>query len=295
MARKFIPFPKEEKKRASFSHKELLDAVINISVETAALLCNAQENDIEDVQTIALSLKKQLSVILDNIPQKAIPLPKPDFILSGSTPLNELVKTFDRRIEETPLTGKTESSTFVVTNSRVLENGGMAPPKEWKSITELNLIQSQKDNLIEEMRKLKSEGKVVVKSNFHHKTPLSIQEFTEPFKYLENMHDYNGSFLITLLKSNIDIDNQAATLQVDLKQLKDSCANGDIIILSVYDITGSIHSGEEKKFLLILTFDQLNGILKLDDTIFMNNNKTKLSTRQIEEVKKFCKAKKINL
>jgi hypothetical protein len=178
---------------------------------------------------------------------------------------------------------------------RQLDNGGLAPPKEWKSITEINLKSSEKYNLVEEMRKLKEQGKTINKSNYHYKTPINIEEFTEPFKYMENMHDYNGSFLITLLKSEIEISNQANTLHVDLSAEKDACANGDNIILSVYDITGSTSNGEEKKFLAILSFDKLHGTLKYSHPIFMNGKKCTLSTRQLIEIEKFCKAKKINL
>ena len=158
----------------------------------------------------------------------------------------------------------------------------------------LNLKSSEKYDLVEEMRKLKESGQTVIKSNYHYKPPITIEEFTEPFKYMENMHDYNGSFLITLLKSDVEISNQAATFQVDLKAEKDACSNGENIILSVYDITGSPSNGEEKKFLIILAFDKLYGTLKFSHPIFMNGKKNNLSSRQLSEIEKFCKAKKIN-
>lgn len=179
------------------------------------------------------------------------------------------------------------------TDDRSLENGGMAPPKQWKSITELNLKATVMDSIVEEMRRMKDEGKTISKSSFHHKSPLTIEEFTEPFKFLEKVNDYNGSFLVTLLKSDMDISNQAATFQIDLSKERDACLKGDLIILSMFDILGSVSNKEEKKFITILNFDKLNGTLKAGRSIFMNDKNYQLSTRQKAELNKFFNTKKI--
>lgn len=263
---RFIPFDKQKKEaQVQTFDNDLLNLAIAISLESSKLLECVSNKDSANSINFATQLKQKLEQIISKMPAQKI--------MSASF-INDTIK------EEL---------------DRVLNNGGLAPPKEWKSITEISLKNSEKNNLVEEMRKLKEQGKTINKSTYHHKNPINIEEFTEPFKYMENMHDYNGSFLITLLKSDMEISNQANTLQIDLSLEKDACANGDRIILSVYDITGSASIGEEKKFLIVLLFDKLLGTLRYGYPIFMNEKKHSLSTRQTVEIEKFCKAKKINL
>lgn len=284
MQSQFIPFYNiEQTKKSETPKNELLTHAISISVESGKLLEDVFSNKIEDIKKKSLKLRESLDLLIKEIDKPIEINYGTQTIYSGDTS-----QYYNKEIEVSKVTHDEFNK------SRVLNNGGLRPPKEWKSITEINLKNSEKNNLIEEMRRLKDNGINISKSNFHHKQPISIEEFTEPFKYVENMHDYNGSFLITLLKSEIEINNHAFTFQVDLSEQKKAYLNGDNIILSVYDITGSPSNGEEKKFLIVLNFDKLNGVLNFSHAIFMNGEKFSFSSRQLNEIGKFCKAKKIN-
>ncbi len=279
---RFIPFGDSKKNITTLDEQrqqELLALAISISVESAKLVENMSLKNVEASKNIAELLKEKIISISEKLKPQKPSLPSGYLAYTGTT--HSMTESFIKDTVKDEL-------------HRALDNGGMAPPKEWRSITDLKLKTSEQHNLIEEMRKLNDKGISVSKSTFHHKSPATIEEFTEPFKYMENMHDYNGAFLITLLKSKAEIANQAATMQIDLSAEENSCAQGDKIILSVYDISGSVSSGEEKKFLITLLFDKLHGTLKFDSTIFMNGKKVRLSSRQLIEVDKFCKAKKIN-
>jgi hypothetical protein len=107
------------------------------------------------------------------------------------------------------------------------------------------------------------------------------------------MSNYSGPFLVSLLKSEIEINNEASKFQLDLSNEKQKCSQGEILILSIYDISGSSSSGEEKKFLVILKFDTLNGTLEWGYPIFHGRKKLELSNRQKFEIEKFCQSKKI--
>lgn len=309
-ANRFIPFGQPEKEDKT-SDGELLKLAITLSAESGKLLESISNKDNVNSRVITAQLKQTLEQIISKLPStQASNVPTSGYVaITGTTTSHEFKNLkqsqYPEFVKDVIKKSLQEKEEEFLQNSltrqmekkfdRHLDNGGLAPPQEWKSITEINLKASEKYNLVEEMRKLREQGKTIHKSNYHYKTPINIEEFTEPFKYLENMHDYNGSFLITLLKSDMEISNQANTLQVDLKSEKDACTNGDCIILSVYDITGSTSLGEEKKFMILLSFDKLHGTLKYSHPIFMNGKKCNLSTRQLVEVEKFCKAKKINL
>lgn len=282
MASKFIPFSKylssaEEEFNKSISidkkQQDLMNLAVLLSIDSSKVLEGVSQKNIEDYKKSAFKLKENLDSFLSKIDTAIEPKEDvPETDMSFIEPIVEVKK-----------------------NERVLENGGMAPPKEWKSITELSLKNSEKNNLIEEMRKLSAQGKTIEKP-VQKIYSISIEEFTSPFSYLENVHDYNGSFLIRLLKSPIEIDNEATNFKVDLSKEKKACTNGDLIILHVCDINSSLLDGEEKKFLIPLSFDKLNGILKCnrqDEILFYNNKKHKLSNKQLIELQKFCTAKKI--
>lgn len=282
MASKFIPFSKylssdeELSKYLSIdkNQQDLMNLAVLLSIDSNKILEGVSQKNVEDYKKSAIKLKENLDCFLSKIDTTAEDIKEsiPEEDMSFIEPIVEVKK-----------------------NERVLENGGMAPPKEWKTITELSLKNSEKNSLIEEMRKLSTQGKTIEKP-VQKIYSISIEEFTSPFSYLENVHDYNGSFLIRLLKSPIEIDNEANNFRVDLSKEKKACANGDLIILHVCDINSSLLEGEEKKFLIPLSFDKLNGILKCDrqdEILFYNNKKHKLSNKQLIELSKFCLAKKI--
>lgn len=174
-------------------------------------------------------------------------------------------------------------------SKRTLENGGMAPPR---LVNQIDVDDFEKRRLIEEMRQLKAGGHTMQQSQVRHKKPLTIADFTEPFKYLES-NDYNGPFLVSVLKSEFEINNQANVLQIDLSAEIQKCIDGCFVMLSMYDISGSPSKGEEKKFIVVLYFNQFYGELVFDHIIFMNRKKAILSERQKNEIEKFCEFKKI--
>lgn len=284
---------------------DLMNLAVTISIESGKLLEYTSNKDNDNIKLIISGLKQKLESILSKIQSGA---PSNYIAYTGATTNHEfkninhseypgfvskVIKKTIAEKEEEFLTNRQEERWLKKNDERQLDNGGMAPPKEWKSITELNLKASVKNSLIEEMRKLKEQGQTI-SSSLYYKKPVTIEEFTEPFNYIENTNDYNGSLFITLLKTDASISNQASLLKIDLKSEKDKCLNNESIILAVFDIVGSTSKGEEKNFLIILNFDKFNGTLEYSHSMFMSGKQVELSARQQEEARKFCKAKKIN-
>lgn len=172
---------------------------------------------------------------------------------------------------------------------RLLPDGGMAPPKR-KSVSNVELNETEKNRLLREMREMQYKGATITKTK--DKVPLSIPEFTLQFKFLEDMSEFSP-FIITLLKSQIEINVKASELDLTLVDESEKCLNGEIILLYMYDIIGSESAGEKKHFIIKLSFNQILGQLTYDSVIFRANRLDKLSLRQIEELQKFFDAKKI--
>jgi len=177
MASKFIPFSKylssdEELSKyisADNNQQDLMSLAVLLSVDSSKILEGVSQKNIEDYKKAALKLKENLDCFLSKINTTSKEV-------SGDL-IEETDVSFSSYVAKSFL-GQSEPVVEVQKNERVLENGGMAPPKEWKSITELSLKNSEKNNLIEEMRKMNNKGQTIVKSNFHHKLPVSISEFT---------------------------------------------------------------------------------------------------------------------
>ena len=278
--RKHIPFNKqeilEEANKDVNTKTKLTDLSIKFSIESSKLLkaAHAKILDEKTIREIAVDLKKQLDEIVSSIPEESRPL-----MFTGQTNSN-----YFKAAEVAEITEKE------LNRERVLNNGGMAPPKDWKSIVDMSLKPGEKDVILQEMRKLRAQGKTVSISG--HKPVFTMAEFIEPFKYIDN--DYDGPFLSSLLKTTAEIDNISSSLSMDLSKEKQKCEKGECILISIYDISGS-HGVDEKKFILIVNFDQLNGILKYDYPIFVGNKKANLSMRQKFEIEKFLKTKKITI
>jgi hypothetical protein len=206
---------------------------------------------------------------------------------------NKIISSPELEPEKVPAyisyTGKTGMDLFVK-NERLLETGGLKPPaiKDWDN---MNLSFKDEDSLLRELRRMKLKGETISKSNYHSTVPMSIEEFTTPFRFIERVQDYNGPFLINLLKSETEIINNASKININLTTEIEACSNGKAIILSVYDIPGSPSKNEEKAFAIILNFNPLTGDLSYGYT--KSKGTTVLSPRQIEEVKIFCEKKKI--
>ena len=275
--------------------------IISECTNLLEILANQKNSYKGEALNIVFKIQREIELITNSflIDNENVDVPKSH---SGQTSSNQYIYTDplmptyiknaindDLKKQEEKLLEKSRAEASSKLNSRQLPDGGMAPPKFWES----KLSSSVKHNLVEELRKLKATGNVVTKSNFHHKKSSTIEEFTEPFRYIENLNDYNGPFLVNLLKSEAEINNQAAVCQVDLTIEKQKCLNEESIILSVYDIAGSV-SKEEKKFLIILDFDKLYGIIRYRYVLFTGGKALSLSQRQHNEIQNFFKSKKIN-
>lgn len=176
------------------------------------------------------------------------------------------------------------------TVSRELLGGGMAPP-QIKTVSDIDMEFFVKNRLIEEMRRMQKTGEHISPEATLKKKPLSLESLSETFKYLEDVDNYNGSFLINVIKNENEISSFESSMQLDLGAEKLLCKKGDYVLISVYDICSSFSENEAKKFLILFKFDELYGILKSEKIII--ENESSFSLRQVEELKKFCKAKKI--
>lgn len=265
------------------NEQDIIKSAMFIAIESSKLLEEALHYKSLNVDSTSALIRKALN-IKSKLESLINTIPNIDYLSYVSNPIDENLKKKEKDILE-----KSRTNASAKFNNRQLDDGGMAPPKPW----EINLNSSKKSSLVEEMRKMKKQGQVITKSNYHHKANLSFEEFIEPFKYIEDTHDYNGSFLVELLKTEKDIDNQSIIYQTDITSDKQKCINGERLILSIYDLIGNPSKNEEKKFLVVLYFDKLRGTIKYNNIIFMDGKDLNLSERQKVEMGKFCKSKKI--
>lgn len=280
---------------------------ITISDETSYLCLEINKDDIDfsKIKEKLIKIKKESESFLREIGEfenlaserkessKIKKVVKPTEILSSAKDSNDAInQELQRKIAE--LNNKTTSTSYSSSVERILPNGGMAPPKT-KTSSEVNIEFFEQSKLVEEMREMKKNG-ISFNQDFYNKNKnkkIEFKDFAETFKYLEDVKDYNGSFLISVLKSGLEIVLQEGSLELDLTKEKALCENGNALLLSVYDIMGSTLENEQKKFLLLVKFDELYGILKIEKVLFNNNQSFELSKRQKEEMAKFCKIKKL--
>lgn len=318
MSKRFISFKTqqelEQEKIQEALQKEIVGKIVSLCGESAEL-----ENELQNefntytLKRLTSIIQRSTKSIIESINKynvsvaTIVPETKKQIIYSGTAPLSSFVS-----ITGTTGTAKKDIVSSVKSNDdiinqmlqekikkaqegRALDNGGLAPPSTWKSVNDVDLSNTQKKSLVEEMKNLHLKGIAVNKTTFHHKPPITMDEFTEPFKFLENMHDYNGPFIVSLLKNSSDMISQSVVNGFDLTPEIQECNKHKKILISIYDIGASVLKGEEKKFIISLNFDSLNGSLSYDKSIFqMLSNNKKLTSRQIEEVKKFCTSKKVS-
>jgi len=321
MLRKFIPFKteaeKEQEKRQESLKNEIINKIISMCGDSSELENELKnEFNVYTLKRLVTIINKDCDSILKSINQYNVSLntivPKKDnLVLSAEVRFNgfnptigitkenqevsknylDSAKSVDEQINKA-FAEKLKNSQ----QNRVLDNGGLAPPvNNWKSLSQIELSNSDKKNLVEEMKSLHVKGITVNKKTFHHKTPINMEEFTEPFLFLESMHDYNGSFIVTLLRNKLNVSSQAITNGIDLSGEIQNCIDNKNILISIYDINGSTLNNEHKRFAISLSFDSIHGILKYDKAIFSKSSKdSQLTNRQIEEIKKFCNLKKIS-
>lgn len=284
--RKFIPLSDDKEKKDSKNMEALKNAAVSISMQGSIVL-GLIHKDPENY----LELQSQLSLIKDKVEFMLAELRNKnnlsidEFYANNLPKVNTIsnVSTIESFFTSDELDEISHSN-----ESRQLPNGGLAPPKIWDK----DLDSSEKNFILTEARRMHKEGKTIIKHKFQDKLPVSIEEFTESFAYLDNIHDYNGSLLVSLLKNKSEIDSQEINFKVNLEAEKEGCKNGNTLILSVYDIQGSVDI-EQKKFLIVLKFDKNNGQLYFKETLFNKGEYYILSNRQKEEINKFCKIKKI--
>lgn len=322
MPKKFISFKTEEEKKVDDAKKQFLSRIINIPINMWGDVTNLSDEvareekmNIKKIKEFLINIKKDSETFLREIgelenqnsivykketPKEPVKKVKPVDILSSAKASNDAINAeLHRRIAELnskqSTVAPTSYSNYIAENTlvtRALPNGGMAPP-EIKSVADITLGYFEKNKIIEEMRNLRRNGQHAHPVSAFKKKPVDLKEFVETFKYIEDVHDYNGSFLIALLKSDLEITLQETMMQVNLSNEKIACENGDAILLNVYDISGSSLENESKRFLILLKFDEMYGILKPEKIIFTSNQPSQFSDRQIEELEKFCNAKKI--
>lgn len=220
---------------------------------------------------------------------------------------NRDLKTERSILEGNPLMGISKvlpaNSTYTRTDSRTLENGGMAPPvKDWKNLVEDKLDVSQKNVLLRQMKEIYEKGETVTTN-----LPAVIlyEDFSEGFSYLEEPKGYNGAFLVKVLKSIEDIKKEAKALNIDIDKdvrfpsgvmanVLQGCKDSQLILTSVVDINSKTSNGEEKKFLIAFGFNNLTGEVSLSNFLFSGKESKTLSMRQDTELDKFCLIKQIS-
>lgn len=177
----------------------------------------------------------------------------------------------------------------VLEDKRALPNGGLAPMRSWET---KKMNPYLKVDIVSQMRSLYNKGEHAVASN-NNTFCVPVNEFTKPFSYLETIKDYNGSFLVNLLKTENDISKYATDLRINIAQDLVACKQNRKVIVSIFDIVGSASQGEEKKFLLTFNFNPLMGTISLSSILFEGGKNKDLTQRQMEELEKFCNVKKI--
>lgn len=173
----------------------------------------------------------------------------------------------------------------VVSDNRELETGGMKPPaNNWTSYAKnIDISESEKARMKAELRKSLTKNlgleDVVVKDD----GSLKLRDVGAAFGHLEN---YDGSFIVKVLFSEDEIKDTAKTILVDLSSYMSKINKVGIIALSVYDFVSNAQSFTTR-FVVLITFDQMTGVLKFDKAIGPNNQILNLGGKQLEELNNF--------
>jgi len=173
----------------------------------------------------------------------------------------------------------------VVSESRDLETGGMKPPKNnWTSYAkDVDISESEKERMKAELRKKLSKNlgleEVVVKDD----GSLKLKDVAAAFGHLEN---YDGSLVVKVISSEEEIKDTAKTILVDLSSYLNKIKKVGTIALSVYDFISNAQS-HTTRFVVLISFDQMTGVLKFDKAIGPNNQILSLGGKQLEELNNF--------
>lgn len=173
----------------------------------------------------------------------------------------------------------------VVSESRDLETGGMKPPaNNWTSYAKnVDISEEEKARMKAELRKTLTKKlgleDVVVKDD----GSLKLKDVAAAFGHLEN---YDGSLVVKVLSSEEEIKDTKKTLLIDLSSYMNKIKKVDIIALSIFDFISNSQSFTTR-FVVLINFDQMTGILKFDKAIGPGNQVLSLGGKQLEELNNF--------
>lgn len=168
----------------------------------------------------------------------------------------------------------------VVVESRELSSGGMKPPKNnWTSYaSSIEISESEKNRLKQEMAiKL---GLVAEEKIKKRDGSLGLEDVSEAFSFLE---ENDGSFVIKIITDRKEVEELNRTLQINLVEFKNKIAKADMIALSFYDVLANNNLGHSR-FVMLLNFDQMTGVLKLDRILGPSNEIITLNSVQQSEI-----------
>lgn len=242
--------------------------------------------EIGDIQFYLFNLCRLLNLDMEDIYETNIKKLRARYGEKFST---EKANDRDLKTERTILEGNPlHALSKVVVKPRINTPPGT---QDWKNTIDNKLDVSQKNVLLRQMRDLYQSGQNV---NSNLPATISIDDFTEGFNYLENPKDYIGAFLVRVLKSEEDIVKESKAFNLDLTNEIIKCKKCNLILISVIDMHSSSLRNEEKKFILVLSFDKIKGEVSVMDFLFANKSNKTLSQRQNAELEKFCQVKQIS-
>ena len=171
----------------------------------------------------------------------------------------------------------------VVIESRELSSGGMKPPKNnWTSYAKtVDVSDTEKNRLKYEMaRKL---GIVTEEKATKNNLSMSLSDVYEAFNFLENNE---GSFIIKLITERKGVEDLSKSTNINLSEFKNRITKAETLALSFYDVMAMKNLGPSR-FVALIDFDQITGVLKLDKIIGPSNLIISLSSSQQSEIDEY--------
>lgn len=168
----------------------------------------------------------------------------------------------------------------VAIENRELETGGMKPPKNnWTSFSE-TISQSEKEALKKELSTKYVLNEVL---DINAGSLFKLSDVASAFGYLE---DFDGNFTIKLISSEEEINTASEIANFDLTEYVDRIKSVENIGLLFCDYTIDSDSTDVSRFIVMLHFNQLTGVLKLVN-VLADNKSTSLSTTTGEELDRY--------
>ena len=254
---------------------ELLDAVMKVKYEGKELDAVNVKEEIGDVMWYMAILLRDLNIDLYEALDTNIAKLRARYgeSFSPERAINRNL-TSERQVLENGI---------VVTENRDIPTGGMKPPKNlWTSYAKtIDITDEEKRRIKKEMaKKLGLENDPQVKED---EGALKLEDIGIAFNHFEN---YNGSFMIKLLSTEAEIIAIPKKSNIDLKEHMRHLKKGQAIALSIYDFQAK-KEFEQDRFVVMINFDQMTGILKFDKVIGPGNTIMSASNRQLTELTEF--------